>query len=143
MPSNGKPNRVTPDQYVRERVVTDDLAGVLRRWLQDYEAIRPSKAKIPKWATGTRSFESPIEHLTRLTATSQRRIWAIINVQTRTTSLWLADRLLTAIGEEYMLRTGEIRILEDFRANSAFGKTDAEWAAFLEERGIGQPYRSL
>ena len=134
MPSNGKLHKHSPDEYVRERVVTADLAGVLRRWKHEYEADRPNSATVLEWQ-GERQFEGAIDQLARLTEISQRRIWAIVNIQTKTTSLWLADRLLVSIGEEHLLRTGDIRVLEDFNVHNTRGMSNEEWFAYLEERG--------
>jgi hypothetical protein len=129
---------VVPDQYARDRVVTEDLAYVLRHWLDAYEAERPGDATVHEYMGGTRLYESALKHLTRMAKTDPRRIWSILNEETRTTSLWLADRLLTPIDLSYTLYDGHIRVLLDFGARvpvSVKRMSNEEWYAYLEKRG--------
>ena len=73
------------------RVVTADLAVVLRRYLN------PSK-------DGFTQLE-----LARRSGVSARKIFAILRVEYASTLHSTADRLLTAVGAPYLLHTGEIR----------------------------------
>jgi hypothetical protein len=127
-------NDAVPDQHVRQRIVTLDLARVLRAWLEEYEADRPALAMSMEWG-GERQFEGAFRHLCRITNYDPRRFWSILNGETKTTSLWMADRILTAINCEHMLRTGEIHVFEDISPQIGYGMSNEEWYAYLEERG--------
>jgi hypothetical protein len=126
----------TSDAHARERVVTADLAIILRRWIDAWEAERHNdylgnNFKPPKYEHEM----SPVGVLSFETGINPRRIWAITNEENRTTSLWMADRLLSAMGKEHLLRTGEIRILEDYSYSRQTPMSQEEWQAFLQERG--------
>jgi hypothetical protein len=81
----------TPYQYDRERVRTDDLAVVLDQWCQESED------------------HNPINRMAMLAEVDLRTLYAIRNKRTKSTSFFLADKILTKIGLDMALRDGRIR----------------------------------
>lgn len=110
-------------QYSRERVLTEDLAGVLQIWRDRYEAERPQSAMVFRSKANTssppagfdgREFFGAMKYMSFHSGVSERRISSILAKETKTTSFWLADQILTPLGLQNALGDGRIRSA-DFR----------------------------
>jgi len=80
----------TAYQYDRERVRTDDLASIIAQW-------------------GDESEENTIETLAQVTGVDQRTLFNIRYKRTKSTSYFLADKILVRIGMDAALKDGRIR----------------------------------
>lgn len=80
----------TPYQYDRERVVTSQLARVLEQWCE---------------ASGE---DNPIHRMSLLCEVDLRTLYAIRQKRTKSTSYYLADKILTKIGMGEALKDGRI-----------------------------------
>jgi len=81
----------TTYQYDRERVRTDDLALVLHQWCQ---------------LSGE---TNPLARMAEVTGVDPRTLYSIRDVRTKSTSYFLADKILVRLGMDHKLKDGTIR----------------------------------
>jgi len=129
-------------QYDRERVVTDDLAVVLERFIKDWLAERPEdETAIVSYgyARAEDRYMGPIAYIAERTGLADRRISGIIARETYTTSYYMADLILTKIHMGH--RIDDLRIVPDsaiIRGNGATTKhfkSNEEWLEYLDSIG--------
>lgn len=159
-------NKPTPPQHARERVLTDDLARVIEEWRARYEAERPLSAASERWQGGkggnSYSFMSAISYICYHAGVNDRQVSRILARETQTTSFWLADQILSAIGLTHYLYNDTIRQAEMPRGNqngkhngkqppakipehmgtveawrlwNRFGMSNEQWAEYLDSIG--------
>lgn len=104
-------------------VAMDREGGFGRRFdAEGNERVRFSSRELGPLVSGERF--GAVQFLCQEANISQRRVWAIFAGETTWTEFRVADRLLTAMGYQHMLHTGEIelvpnpRITEKSRARS-------------------------
>lgn len=107
-------------QYDREAVVTADLAAVLWEWREQHEANHPSYSigmGEDAWTAGVKNRQvTAIQHICQECGIDERALHRIFNCETLTTSLWLADMILTKLG--LLHRFHELREVSRSLANS-------------------------
>jgi len=81
----------TAYQYDRERVRTDDLALILHQWCQ---------------MSGE---ENPLARMSEMSGVDLRTLYAIRNKKTKSTSYYLADKILVRLNMDHKLKDGTIR----------------------------------
>lgn len=132
-------------QYDRERVVTHDLAVVLKEFIRQYEAERPPEEN--PYRRRCETYMGAIQWIAQETGLSERRLSGMMAGETLTTSYWLADLILTKIGWKH--RMDDIRELpwetsklavKSLRVGGLGGalkrfKDQEEWLEYLDQIG--------
>jgi hypothetical protein len=112
-------------------VPTSALSPILRRWKEIYELehdfeYRTSEVFLAQ--DGANVF-GPIQYLEFHSGIPRRRIFGIINQEFKNTSLDNAEKLLMAIGKEYMLKNGEVPVVPNPNWKQE------TWVAYMNKRG--------
>jgi hypothetical protein len=123
---------------------TEDLARVIREWIRRHELEHPidqpynlkQDAKFDErgkwsgveyreehWHTGG------IRYLSEHSGVDDRKIRGILLIEYKTTSLYVADRIISAMEETYKLTNGELEIIPNPRL------TQEKWIEHMRERG--------
>lgn len=116
-----------------EVVSGEELSSVMRKWVVRFLADRP----LDSHAIGENSwgeqaeFIGPMQMLTEHTEINIRRVRGICNGEFKYVPLTQAEALLIAIGEEYKLSNGEIRVIP----NPMW--TPEQWVDYMQSRGCG------
>jgi hypothetical protein len=142
-PIHGQASRrriIALSERTRQWVVTADLARVLQQWLDNSLAEVHNNYLGVYQTTPVSKREFVPGVITPLAAAlgiDPRKLRAILKVEHRVTNLWLADRVLNAIGKEHMLRTGDIRVLENYNSTNTEtrGMSMEEWFEWLGKSG--------
>jgi hypothetical protein len=95
-------------EYDRERVRTDDLAVILEHWCE------------------SSGVDNPIDRMAQLTHVDLRTLYGIRNKKTKTTSIFMADKILTLLGYDFneVFDDGRLRMKDQRRA--VYHKTAVE-----------------
>jgi hypothetical protein len=94
-----------------EVVLTSQIAPVLRRWMEVWKANYPTGTVNGQHSGGGNDFVGPLEWLSQESGIAKRQISRIRAEEQHVTSLSHAEALLMAMDREYMLHTGEIRVI--------------------------------
>jgi hypothetical protein len=141
MPSE-KGYRSTFDPLV---VNTADLKIVLERFIIDFKARHDGKVRIHKRVYGSvggyeekgwedrldiSSQEGYVSWICRETGVSPRRLWGILHLQSKHTSLDLADQILQGLEMTYVYHNGEVPVIPNPRWNQE------RWIKWMSTRGL-------
>lgn len=93
-----------------EVVPTDQLAPLLKAWRKLYEKTNDIKYRQSE-IKGSDPVTGSMQYLVEHTGLHERRIYGIMEQESKFTSLYIAENLLMAIDREYLIATEEITIV--------------------------------
>jgi hypothetical protein len=126
-------------------VNTEDLKKVLDRFVIDHLSRHDGKVRMNKKVYGSvgGSFErgwddrpdldfqtGPISWIEQETGVAAKRLWTIMNLRSKHTSLDLADRILQRLELTYVLHNGEVPVIPNPRWNQE------RWIKWMSTRGL-------
>jgi hypothetical protein len=111
------------ENWSPEVVRTDELAQILKRWIRTYEL------EIGYVNNTIKDIAAGVSVISDRSGLNQRVVHRVITVETVHTSVAIADKLLIAIDQHYVLMTGELQVI----ANPKMSQE--RWMDIMKERG--------
>jgi len=122
--------------------VTADLAEVLKAWRKQYEAEhKVEHNKTYPYQRKMMQVSPAMSRMVELTGIRHRILYRVMALETFTTSLWMADHILTRLDLGYRLSDGSIRVLDRAHVRYNYSgftrkfKDQEEWLEYLDQIG--------